>query len=129
MIQVVTDWRPLWPWVRAGLLEVSERTEPTWIPEDVYAELKSGSAALLTINGDAGFCVVKRLVDYDGPSLFLWAMWGPGELAPLYDEIMAALDGFARQAECKRIRMMSPRKGWRRVNGWRERDTVYERSL
>ena len=129
MIEHVADWRTLWPWLRAGLLEVIERTSPTWLPEDVYADLKAGQASVLTIDGERGFVIVKRLIDYDGPSLFLWAMWGPGELAPMYEGIMAELDELARAAGCRRIRMMSPRKGWQKVAGWVERDTVYERAL
>ncbi len=129
MIQTVTEWRELWPWVSDGLWEIIERTNPTWIPEDVYTELKAGQAALMTIEDDRGFVIVKRLQDYDGPSLFLWAIWGPGELATLYEQIMDELDKFAKAAGCRRIRMMSPRKGWHKVKGWREKDTVFERVL
>jgi hypothetical protein len=129
VIEHVADWRALWPWVSDGLWQIIERTNPTWIPEDVYCDLKAGQASLLTIDGDKGFAVVKRLIDYDGPSMFLWAMWGPGALAPMYEEVMSELDNLARAAGCKRIRMMSPRKGWQKVRGWKERDTVYERSL
>jgi hypothetical protein len=129
MIEQAKNWRSLWPWVSDGLWDIIERTNPTWIPEDVYAELKAGSAVLMTIDGERGFVIVKRLQDYDGPSLFLWVMWGPGELARMYDGIMDELDNLARAAGCERIRMMSPRKGWHKVRGWRERDTIYERSL
>lgn len=128
MIQVVEDWRPLWPWVEEGLRDLCARLRPTWVPADVYAELKAGLASLVTIADDAGFMVVKRLQDYDGQVLFVWALWGPGELAPLQDAAQAELSALAKKAGCKRIQMRSPRKGWARV-GWTERETVYEREV
>lgn len=125
MIQLVTDWRPLWPWVREGLWEVIERTRAKWLPEDVYTELRGGVAALFTIKDDAGFMVAKRLQDYDGQVFFVWALWGVNALADESDELHAAFAKVARDAGCVRMQMRSPRKGWARV-GWRERETVYE---
>jgi len=118
----------MWPWVREGLDGIVAKTAPTWIPEDVYADLKGGAASLFTIGDRAAFFIAKRLQDYDGVTLFIWAMWGPNDLADIYADICGDLDTLARAAGCKHIRMMSPRRGWSRV-GWVERDTVYERAL
>ena len=128
MIQVVQDWRPLWPWVEDGLREVIAKTAPTWLAADVYAELRSGAATLATLADEAGFMVLKRLADYDGPVLFVWVCWGRNAVAQYEDAVVAALFDLARQAGCLRVQMRSPRKGWGRV-GWRERETVYEREV
>lgn len=128
MIQHVADWRPLWPWVREGLDGIVEKTHPTWIPEDVYADLKGGQASLFTIGERSAFFIAKRITDYDGLTFFIWALWGPGELGDIGDDVRDDIETFARSAGCRHIRMMSPRRGWSRV-GWVERDTVYERPL
>lgn len=128
MIQVVQDWRPLWPWVEQGLREVIERTRPTWVAADVYAELRSGTAVLATVGDEAGFLVLKRLQDYDGPVMFVWALWGPNALAPMDEAAHEALRALSKQAGCVRMQMRSPRKGWARV-GWVERETVYEQEV
>ena len=128
MIQVVQDWRPLWPWVEEGLREVIAKTTPTWLAADVYAELRSGAATLATLADEAGFLVLKRLADYDGPVLFVWVCWGRNALREHDDAVHVALFDLARQAGCLRVQMRSPRKGWGRV-GWRERETVYEREV
>lgn len=127
VITLVRDWRPLWPWVEVGLNHIVSKTRPTWIAADVYAELKAGVAVLMTLADERGFAVVKQLQDYDGPVMFVWALWGQ-DLAPIQDEIQAEMEKLARDAGCKRIQMRSPRKGWGRV-GWTERETVYERDL
>ena len=128
MIQHVVDWRPLWSWVRGGLDGVIAKTNPTWIAEDVYAELKGGSASLFTVGDRAAFFVAKRVQDYDGSTFFIWVMWGPGELGDIGEDVREDIETFARAAGCRHIRMMSPRRGWSRV-GWVERDTIFERPL
>jgi hypothetical protein len=104
------------------------KTRPTWIPEDVYAELKAGNASLFTIGDREAFFVAKRITDYDGLTLYIWALWGPGECVDIWRDVLGEIETFAKAAGCKQIRMMSPRRGWARV-GWAERDTVYERPL
>jgi hypothetical protein len=128
VINLVQDWRPLWGWIEQGLREVIERTHPSWVPADVYAELKSGSAVVVTVADDAGFMVIQRLQDYDGMVMFVWVMWGPNSMSAIEDKVWASLAEMARQAGCKRVRMRSPRKGWARI-GWTEVETVYEREV
>jgi hypothetical protein len=128
MIQHVVDWRPLWPWVRGGLDGIVAKTNPTWIPEDVYAELKGGTASLFTVGDRAAFFIAKRITDYDGLTFFVWVIWGPGECVDIWRDVLGDIEAFAKRAGCRHIRMMSPRRGWSRV-GWVERDTIYERAL
>lgn len=128
MIQLVADWRPLWPWVQEGLAAISKRLNTSWMPEDVYVELKSGAATLATIADGAGFLVLKRLQDYDGQVLFVWIVHGPNKLRQHYEEVFSDVAELAKQSGCIRVQMRSPRRGWARV-GWTERETIYEREV
>ena len=128
MIEHVANWRPMWPMVRVGLEQIIAKTSPSWIPEDVYAELKSGAAALFTVDDHNAFLVAKRINDYDGQVLFIWAIWGPNEFADSYREVQDELAKIARSLGCSAMRMTSPRRGWRRA-GWTERETIYEVKL
>ena len=61
--------------------------------------------------------------------LFVWVLWGPGELAPHEDAINKELDDMARTAGCVRVQMRSPRNGWGQRPGWTKLETIYEREV
>lgn len=118
----------MWEWVRAGLVEVQAKTNAEWMPEDVYAALKGGSAFLFVIGADDGFVIVQRTQSFDGPRLFVWIMWGPRSLAHQQFAIEVELDRLATSIGVRKLRMHSPRKGWERV-GWQAIETIYEREV
>lgn len=95
-----------------------------WIPEDVYAACVHGHASLYT--GPEGFIVLKDIADaHTGENvLWVWIACGRG-IVP----IQSKLDEFARSRGYKRLRMRSPRPGWKRINGWTPIETTFERTL
>lgn len=126
-----SEAREAWGWIRNGLLEVIARCRAIWTPEDVYVAIAAGHAHIYEIEneGDAlGFCVLKKLADFDGATLFVWALWGdPGSMQQRSAEIFRQLDMLAQHIGAKRIRMESPRKGW--VRYMDAVATVYEREV
>lgn len=117
----------LWPWVRAGLTWTCVKTEAEWTPEDVRHALVSGNAALWTIGQDQGFVVLQRIHEHGRPVLFVWAIWGPGELGPLQEQIWSDLATIAKQMGAATIQARG-RKGWERA-GFRLKDRIFEREV
>lgn len=130
--------RAAWGWIRNGLVTVLGRVHDTWTPEDVYLEVAQGKAHVYAIEwreDDVGFVVLKLLADYDGPCLWVWAMWAePGTFDGFASartsrmaEMFRALDELAASVKARRIRMESPRRGWERF--FDVKATVYERGV
>jgi hypothetical protein len=115
-----------WPRIVSGLVEIKAKRHPTWIPEDIYAALKNGSAVLFMLS-ETAFAVLQKTFDHDGPRLFVWALYGPNELADRQQEIQQWLKQKARDIGAKAVRMQSPR-GWHGV-GWTQREVIYELDL
>lgn len=115
-----------WPVVVEGLAAIKAKRHPTWIPEDVYAALKNGQAVLYMLS-ESAFCVLQKTFDHDGSRLFVWAMYGPNELAERQQEIQDWLKQKARDIGAKAVRMQSPR-GWHGA-GWTQREVIYELDL
>jgi len=127
--------RRWWSIVRHGLEKVVDRTDPDWIPEDVYVALRSGEASLLLGFEDdlyVGFAVVlKRVHPFDGtPVLFIWALYirTIGKLDALMDLVLAN----AKQDGFKSLVFQSPRKAWQRrlwARGFKLREHIFECKL
>jgi hypothetical protein len=122
-----------WPFVRAGCEKVLAKTNDRWIPEDVYMEVRSGSAFLYMIEHESdeiGFIVVRRVMDPDGPVLFVWIMWTePGLMAESsnWKAVIAELDALARSIGAKRIRHYSSRSGFEEHGAFTLKMHIYER--
>lgn len=100
----------VWSWVRPRLERVIEKNEETgWLPEDVYAAIKSGSATLATIGEDDGIVVLQRQVRHLGPVLFVWVLEGDN-LMPQWQRILDELRRIARVAGAKKIVQHSGRR-------------------
>lgn len=117
----------LWPWVRDGLQWTCAKTDANWTPEDVRHALVTGNAALWTIGQDEGFAVLQRIHEQGRPVLFVWAIWGPGELEPKREQIWADLEQIAKQMGAATIQARG-RKGWERA-GFRLKDRIFEREV
>ena len=123
-----------WPYVRPRLETVAKRSEARWIPEDVYAALKAGTATLhIGEVGDeyVGFVVLSPSVDFDGPTLTVWAVYSEEscDVIELYD---AELVGYARRINARRLTFTSPRNGWgKRLEpyGYRPVSQVFEKEV
>jgi len=122
----VDDW---WPRVRTGLQRIIEKTAPDWMPEHVYLALVSGAANLMMVNEGESFVIWQR---YPGDDLrglfFVLATEGEG-LDRDGPAIHAELERLAGQHGCRKMRMMSPRKGWGRLPFWRLTGYVYEHEV
>lgn len=118
-----------WPRVRSGLERIIERTEPDWMPEHVYLALVSGAANLVMVNDGRSFVIWQK---YPGDDLrglfFVLAAEGEG-LREYGDDVHAELERLARATNCRKMRMMSPRRGWERHPFWRMTGYVYEHEV
>jgi hypothetical protein len=120
----------MWPWLRAGIEKIVQKTDADFLPEDVWTEVMSGNAVVRVhqdANGDdTGFSVLQKLNSKTGPVLFVWCM--AGDLMGEKEAVLADIEGMARQIGAKRIHAKSPRKGWARL-GFRVKEIVYEREV
>lgn len=118
--------REWWPFVRDGLVKTIAKTETRYLPEDVYAAILAGNAALYLI-GVVGFVVVQLRKDVDGQDLHIWWLWCPAA-EQMQDELQAALDELARACKCARI-TAEGRKGFGRIGFMREVSRTFEREV
>ncbi len=97
-------------------------------PEDVYKACVEERASLVIF--DDGTFIVARLdtLKYSG-RLILWVWLAKAASFGAIEKYSKELDNLARSLGAEAIRMGSSRKGWRRVPGWQELQTVYERRL
>ena len=122
-----------WGWLRNGLLDLAERTEAHYRPEDAWLRLRTGTAwayGIGAVGDEIGFAILTQEHDPDGLCVFVWAIWcEPGSAAGVKDDIYAGLEMVARAAGAKRIRMQSPRPGWERERFFSRVAVVYEHEV
>jgi len=116
----------VWPWVREGLETIRRKRDESWLPEDVYLQLRSKTAHLMVIE-DAGFLIYQILPgdDFRGV-LHVWCVWGA--LKDYERQIYDELEAYARQLKVARIRAVG-RKGWARRGFFSLIGYVYERVI
>jgi hypothetical protein len=124
--------RQRWAWIRAGLEHCLAKVGgDRWLPEDVYGELKAGTAYCYVVDHDGAtpaFLIVQKHHDQDGPALFVWVMWAEAFVLTRHmDAVMAELGKLARGIGAKRIRHESPRKGWGKF--FVSQRTIYEQEI
>lgn len=122
-----------WPYVAPKLAIVAKRSKARWIPEDVYHALKSNTATLHIgeIDGDyVGFMVLSPSMDFDGPTLTVWAVFNDSE-HDVVEEFEADIVGYARKMKARRITFSSPRGWGRRLErfGYIEAHKVFEKEV
>ena len=117
-----------WPWVKLLIGRVIEKTGEPWWPEDVYAAVSSGKAAMWVSDEPPGVMVAyadKEAWSQD-PTLHVWVM-ACDDMAMLEREGYVVLEDAARRIGAKKLVMDSPRPGWQR-RGWRVSKFNYERA-
>ena len=122
------DVREVWDTVLPLLVEIKENTGAEWRPEDVYAACMSGGADLFI--ADSGtFCVLQSIRnDYSLESeVVVWIAYNsdPIGMAPYLEQIKR----LAKSAGAVRLRMFSPREGWKRIPDWTPGCTEYRLEL
>ena len=115
----------VWDWVREGLLHIKRKQRESWIPEDVYYQLRNKTAFLSVVDG--GFIVYQVLPgdDFRGV-LHIWCMWG--RMAPIAKQIEDELDAYAKQLGVRCIRAVG-RRGWAKRDYFEQRGYVFEREV
>jgi hypothetical protein len=134
--------RSCWTRVKAGLERILQVSHETWIPEDVYAHLRTKLAQLyLAHDGDEyrGFIVVETKRDNFTNELYLnvWLLYGEphggehfAEVGAFVDETIGFIDNLARSSGLRLVRM-SGREGWKRFlrGNFKPVRVCYERQL
>ena len=123
----VEDVRCAYERIEQDLHKVRRKSYADWIPADIYAALKTGSADLF-IGYDkeyyAGFIITSFIKDTSGePTLFLWATYQN----PKYkhkDNGFIFLDQLAEEFKVSAIEFHSSRKGWERASKTRGYELV-----
>ena len=125
------DLQGYWPIIKEGLEKVAKHGDH-WIPEDIYAVVKTGNANLHIgySNGYAGFIISQQVQAYDGPVLHIWAAYSEKE--NLLESGMVHFREWAKNINARRITFDSPRKGWKKVGeklGFKPATIKYELRL
>lgn len=120
----------LWPRLRPWCELVIAKTGDRCLPDDVYAEVRAQAAFLYLVtevDNELGFVVARRVLDPDGPVLFVWMMYAEPEMFNR-DDFLHCLDDLARSVGAIRVRGYSPRGGF--MEGWGKLVMhIYEREI
>lgn len=127
------EMRFVWHIVRPWLESAAEYSCGEWIPEDVYHEVRSGTATLLMAETEegspVGCAVIRDFQGHAGRVMYLWIIGGdPG----LISDYWADLERIARSMKADKIMFMSPRRGWEKLGapmGFRQTHTCYVKEL
>lgn len=111
-----------WEEVKNGLEQVRQYSHEAWIAEDVYAEIKNGTATLHLEKDGGGFVVLQRQQHYDGPALHIWCAYSKS-LKPL-ETYIKELEVMARNMGAKRL-TLSSKRNWQKYF----KPVVYTREL
>lgn len=115
-----------WKMMRPILDRHVTENHPDWMAEDIYTDLKLGKSQLfLGRGGKDGFAIVATTGDSAGSIFWIWFVYGPGQGAAYWDQIME----MARTAGCNRIAFSSPLKFWSEhaaTYGFKPARTIYE---
>lgn len=119
-----------WPQARVGVTQIWLECGEPWLPEDVYAEIKSGAASLWMRPDGSGFVVLKVQADpYSGvQSLLVWIAWSAPGTEAVVAQNTEQVRAIARQMGISRLVFESPRRGWERrapALGWQADVTRY----
>jgi hypothetical protein len=126
--------RDVWDYVRPGLVQVREKCNDRWLPEDIWLALQSKAAFLYMLEEDGdtiGFFVFKNFYDVDGLALYVWVLHAPNavQTSERAMEVIAQIDALAKGVGAKRIRHHSPRGGWLFKEMFELKMHLYEREV
>ena len=125
----------VWPQVLPGLEVVRKRVSPEWMPEDVYATLKTNLATLYMCYSEGeymGFMVLApKLDEYSGKrSLLVWIAYSKSWQAT--SEGLHEVYKIAKQGGFQAVHFYSPRVAWGRrlrSEGFMMTEIKFEREL
>ena len=123
--------RRAWVLVRAGIEKALERTEVSFLVEDVYMACANATAVLMVAYVDdfyVGCVVATPAPGWRGPELDLWVCYNRGNRDVL-ETFQHEIAAYAKARGMVRLTGSSPRPGWERRMaqlGWRKASTTYE---
>lgn len=132
------DLQHAWANIKPSVSRIALRYETDWIPEDVYASLRSGESQLFLVGDGRGFVVLKKnLNQYTGESsLFVWVgsyfdadKHGPDFTVDEKNALTAQLCEMAKSAGATSVMFESPRRGWDKIAlemGWKPVMTTWK---
>ncbi len=122
----------IWPHLEAALLRVKEKTGERWSPPFVFERIVSGNAGLFRLHENGAHMAYLVVERYDQGEVWMnvWILEGEGMDDGVNAEVVALLDGLAKQVGASAWRFTG-RKGWgRALKGFiKPVATVYERVL
>ena len=122
----------IWPHLEAALIRVKEKTGERWAPPFVFERIVSGQAGLFRLHDEGthvAYLVCERYEQGESPWMNVWILSGDGMADEVNAEVVALLDGLAKQIGATSWRFTG-RKGWgRALKGFiKPVATVYERT-
>jgi hypothetical protein len=119
------DIRTAWEAVRRGMEQIRTEMRADWRLEDIYALCLWGKATLYT--APEGFVILVRMENEftAEPYLYVLACHGAG---PVQERYWPELERIAREAGCRYVECLSPRRGFERT-GWDLEHVCYRRRL
>lgn len=116
-----------WPRVERGLQRICAKHTPDWKPWDLLRTMMQGASHLYMV-GDDGFMIIEKYAGADGRGqMFIVACEGRNMMQN-YEQAFHEVCDLARASGCKRIRHISPRKGWG-SRFWKPVGYVYEHEV
>jgi len=108
------DLHKHWNAVRCGIESILDKTEEPFIPEDVYASVKTGASHLYLV--DNGFVVLQNIKESytNEPVLFVWLAYNTGD-EDITDDVLTELQKVAKSIGAKAVQWISPRRWTRKV--------------
>lgn len=139
-----------WPLLRIGLEDIIRKTQPDWLPEDMYAQLAEQKASAYLVQyqdvtvGWFIICEMIRPFNFK-KDLLIWAGWSmpvrerqkrgvetQGLALDIEQAVFTFCENLARQHQYAAVAFLSPRAGMRKRAeqwGFRERSTRYEKAM
>jgi hypothetical protein len=129
MVDTDKELYDLWPSIRDGLLAITGKCHGIkYRPEDVYHEIKKGSAKLFVItdgNAYEGFFTCRTENHPDGGILYIWHLYRKGHSPGFFDWLHEYVKGLRRILGCQRFYFGSSRPGWNRIARMKGREPSY----
>ena len=121
--------------IEKDLHYVSTKLNAEWIPADIYAALRAGSAELSVMYKNdyyVGFGVLTLVDNLDGEkSLFIWVAYTKPEYNVI-KEGFEFLDKLSEDLNVTGIEFHSPRSGWTRkvnIHGYVEKHRTFRKEV
>ena len=120
------DIRLVWESIKPAIVELKEKWQFDWRPEDVYAQCLIGQAFCYTGTDEVGFLIVKPMENQYtlAKELFVWICYS--EAKDAINDYYADYCAIAKDIHATTIVFESAREGFKRVakaNHWKTMTT------